>query len=202
MNYYNLPEVSNSDLLALARAFNALPDNRAELEDIFNFGSLVDAMLSEDHKVLHSERALLQDGPKLIYTPDVWEQADALAIGCKKDPVISLIIKQMIGQYIFVRSLGFTHEDENYSIRARCKFDGFSKALQMGADYKTTSCKTKKQFRDAIDFFRWDQQGAFYMDLARIDQHWIIGISKHTGEIFKHVIERGDPVHLSGQKKI
>lgn len=202
MNYYSRPEVSNSDLTALARLYNALPDNRAELEDIFNFGSLVDAMLSEEEKVDFHRGTLREDGGRIIqYEADIFEQAYNLARHSRKDPVIGAILKQMVGQYIFIRRLAFEYEGEELEIRARCKFDAYGKSLSMGADYKTTSCANRKQFREAISFFHWDRQGAFYMDLARIDRHWIIGISKKTGEIFKHAIQRGDPVYLEGKAK-
>lgn len=200
--YWDIQAVSNSDLTALARAYNAVPDNRAELEDIFNFGSLVDAMLSEKHRVDYWRGTLQDDRTGYIqYTSEIFMQAQQLAEACAKDPVIAHILRQMIGQYIFVRSLGFDYEGDTYTIRGKCKFDAYGKALEMGADYKTTSCTSKKQFREAIEFFHWDRQGAFYMDLARINKHWIIGISKKTGEIFKHAIQRGDEVYLRGRAK-
>jgi len=202
MNYYERPEVSNSDLTALARIYNALPDNRAELEDVFNFGSLVDAMLSEEFKVDYHRRTLQEDDGRIIqYDPDTFAQGRDLARLCRRDPVIASILSQMVGQYIFVRTLHFDYQGEEFQIRARCKFDAFGKALSMGADYKTTACTSRKQFRDAISFFHWDRQGAFYMDLAGIDRHWIIGISKKTGEIFKHAIQRGDETYLAGRAK-
>jgi len=150
--------------------------------DIFNFGSLVDAMLSEEFRINPLTLTLRQDiGPDIVYASDIFLQADRLADRCKKDPVIAEILKRMIGQYIFIRSLGFTYEGEDLALRARCKFDAYGKALAMGADYKTTA--------------------AFYMDLARIEMFWIIGISKVTGEIFKHAIRRGDAVYLAGRAK-
>jgi len=170
--------------------------------DIFNFGSLVDAMLSEEFRINPLTLTLRQDiGPDIVYASDIFLQADRLADRCKKDPVIAEILKRMIGQYIFIRSLGFTYEGEDLALRARCKFDAYGKALAMGADYKTTACANLKQFREAISFFHWDRQAAFYMDLARIEMFWIIGISKVTGEIFKHAIRRGDAVYLAGRAK-
>lgn len=202
MNYFLIKALSNSDLTALARAYNALPDNRAELEDIFNFGSLVDGMLSEPFKVDYFRGALLQyDGPRIVYEPAIFAQAEELAKVCKRDPVIAHILRQMVGQYIFVRNLTFEYEADLYTIKSKCKFDAYGKLLAMSADYKTTACTSKKQFREAIDFFHWDRQGAFYMDLGKVNRHWIIGISKKTGEVFKHAIERGDATYSRGRDK-
>lgn len=202
MNYFDLPEVSNSDLTALARACKGVPDNRDELEDIFNFGSLVDAMLTEDHKVGYKTRTLLQDdGSLLFYTEVIFAQAEKLADNLRKDPLVSQFLRVMKGQYVFVRSLRFIYHDEEYVIRARCKFDGYAKLFKTGLDYKTTACTSQKQFNAAIDFFHWDRQAAFYMDLAGIDRHWIIGISKKNGKVFKFAIQRGDEVYNRGRSK-
>lgn len=201
-NYWNIKALSNSELTALARAVNALPDNRAELEDVFNFGSLVDAMLTESWKVNRIERTLLQDdGFYLEYSAALFDQAVRLVEYCRKDPVISMIVKHMIGQYIFVRSMQIDFKGYSCVVKCKCKFDAYSKLLRMGADYKTTSCTTEKQFIEAIDFFHWDRQGAFYMDLGKIDKHWIIGISKPTGKIFKYAIERGGEAYERGKNK-
>jgi len=202
MKYFDRPEVSNSDFTSLARAYNCLPDNRAELEDIFNFGSLVDAMLTEKWRVNFFSMTLDDDGKVLQYAPDIFAQAVRLADACKKDPVISLALKHMVGQYVFIRKgFAFEYEGESYRIDARCKFDGFSRALDMGMEYKTTSCANKKQFREAIDHFHWDRAGAWYMDLARINRHWICGVSKKSGEIFKLAIDRESDIYKIGKRK-
>jgi hypothetical protein len=202
LTYWDINAVSNSELTALAKAYNAIPDNRAELEDIFNFGSLVDAMLTENWRVDHEFKTLTQDDGSVIqFDTKIYFQAYTLANYCRKDPVIAAVIKHMVGQYIFVRNLTFMYEADSYTIKGKCKFDAYGKSIKMGADYKTTSCATAKQFREAIDFFHWDRQGAWYMDLGRIDRHWIIGISKTSGQIFKHAIQRGDATYTAGRDK-
>jgi hypothetical protein len=201
-NYFDLPEVSSSDLGALERLFYGRPDNRAELEEIFNFGSLVDAMLTERELLDYTSCSLRVPGKLDIhYSPLVWRQAERLAGHLRKDPVVARMLPVMKGQYIFRRTLDFSYDGEEYKIRARCKFDLYTKLYQTGLDFKTTACKTKKEFVNAVDHFDWDKQGAWYMDLARIDYHWIVGVSKVTGEIFKHVIERGDATHKRGVEK-
>lgn len=202
MNYYRRSEVSNSDLTALMRVYYGKDDISEELEGVYAFGSLVDAMLTEPLKVRTIDMTLTEDDGNVIqFSYDDFVQATIMANRARKDPIIAAIIKHMAGQYIFVRTLRFQYEGEDLALRCRCKFDQFSKAMKMGADYKTTSCTSLKQFREAIPHFHWDRQAAFYMDLARIDRHWIIGISKKTGEVFKHVIERGDLLHTAGVAK-
>ena len=200
INYFDLPEVSSSDLGELERMFynRARPD----LEEIFNFGSLVDAMLTERHKLDPYALCLTEDGGRIIqYTGEVWRLALKLEVALRADPVVARLLPGMKGQYIFRRTLAFQYEGEEYKIRARCKFDLFTRIHKIGLDFKTTSCKTKKEFIGAIDHFDYDKQAAWYMDLAKIDYHWIVGVSKSTGEIFKYVVQRGDETHARGVAK-
>lgn len=200
INYYDLPEVSSSDLGELERTF--YDRERGDLEEIFNFGSLVDAMLTERELLNYSMCSLRQPGSlDLLFSPLVWRQAEILADYLRKDPVVKLMLPGAKGQYIFRRTLCFQYEGDEHKIRARCKFDLFIKAHKTGLDFKTTSAKSGKEFIAAIDHFDWDKQAAWYMDLARIDFHWIIGVSKKTGEVFKYVVQRGDANHTRGVAK-
>jgi len=201
-NYFDLPEVSSSDLGALERTFYGADDNRDALKGTFNFGSLVDAMLTETRKLDFVMHTLTEEGGEVIeFDVKVWRDAERLASALRKDPLVSLMLAVMVGQYIFRRTLTFNYEGEEYTIRGRCKFDGYYHHLGIGLDYKTTACKTLKEFRASIDHFNYDRQAAWYMDLTGINQHWIIGISKVTGEIFKHVVARGDETHRRGVEK-
>lgn len=202
LSYFDLPEVSNSELTALARSFHALPDNREELEDIFNFGSLVDAMLTEKHRVSYVYLSLTEESGKIIYYDVyVFQCACRLAEECLKDMAILQLIKTGVGQYIFRRRLNFDYEGDSYSIAARCKFDLFSRTFKIGTEFKTTACTTIKQFRESVDFFHWDRAAAWYLDIARIDRHWIVGMSKKNDQIFKIAVQRGDSIYSAGKAK-
>lgn len=202
VNYYDLPQVSNSDLTALARACNALPDNREELEDVFNFGSLVDAMLTESFRLSYGLRTLTDEyGRVTYYTQEVWDQASTMVRQARKDKVISMALKQMIGQYVFVRRFVFTFGGLDEYLMMRCKFDQYHRALRMGMEYKTTSCRTKKQFREAVDHFHWDRAAHIYINLGRAESHWIKGISKETGEIFTIAVNKGHEIYTNGGQK-
>jgi hypothetical protein len=202
MNYFDLPEVSSSDLGALKREYYGLPDNREQLEEIFNFGSLVDAMLTEREKLDYLTLGLRQEnGFYIYYTYDTWRRAEVLAEAARKDPVIGRMLDWMVGQYIFRRTLSFDYQGDEYKIRARCKFDLLAKKLLTGLDFKTTACTTQKQFEESIDFFDWDKQASYYMDISKNNYHWIVGISKKNDKIFKYAIERGDAMHKRGADK-
>jgi hypothetical protein len=201
-NYFELPEVSSSDLGALKRVFYGLPDNRAELVEAFNFGSLVDAMLTEGYLLYPTVAGLRTiDGQMIHFTLDDWKLAKRLADTLAADPVIRRLLPMAIGQYIFRRTLDFIYEGEVYQIRGKCKFDLYARAIKTGLDFKTTSATTRAQFIESIDFFDYDKAAAWYMDLARIDFFWIAGISKKNGKVFKCAIERGDATHKAGVAK-
>lgn len=202
INYFKHPAVSNSNLTDLMLKYIGEVDDIQEYTGIMDFGSLVDAFLTTPLRVQYWNYSLLsEDGRVIQFNKDVFKFAQDLADRAKKDPLIAAMVSQMKGQYIFVRTLGFSYDGSDYTLQGKCKFDQFSRTLQMGADYKTTACKTRKAFLDAVNFFDWDRQAAWYMDLARIDRHWIIGLSKTTGELFKIAIQRGDAMYNSGLVK-
>jgi hypothetical protein len=115
--------------------------------------------------------------------------------------VVSQMLPLMTGQYVYVRTLVFEYGGQEYSLAAKCKFDLFSKRLATGLDFKTLAVKKYADFIKSIDFFDYDRAAAWYMDIAKINYFWIIGISKPTGQVFKFAIERGDEVYLRGRAK-
>ena len=141
------------------------------------------------------------DGQMVYFDPETWRRAHALAEILARDPVVRRLLPMAIGQYIFRRTLDFIYEGEVYQIRGKCKFDLYARGIKTGLDFKTTTATTRAQFVESIDFFDYDKQAAYYMDLARIDFFWIAGISKKNGKVFKCAIERGDPTHKAGVAK-
>lgn len=199
--YFSLPSVSNSELQALRRATNALPNPFEDIQGSLHFGSLVDAMLTESHRCNHFYYTL-QDEPKPItFTPTEWELALWMYKQALKDPIIKEFVNSGSGQHVFSKPLTFNYEGFDYTIEGRCKFDSIKQAISTGVDYKTTACATRKSFIESIEFLNYDQAGAWYMDLAGIDRFWILGISKKTKEVFKFAIQRGDEVYERGRGK-
>jgi hypothetical protein len=202
MTYFDHPAVSNSDLGKLKAACNCSPDYLSGAIDALNFGSLVDAMLTEAWRVDPVRMCLNNEkGERIYFEPDVYIKAVKLASAAKEDPFIKQLIPHLVGQYVFIRTLKFVYDEEEYSILGKCKFDGFAKKFGTGCDYKTVAAKNQKQFIETIDFFDWDKQASWYMDLAQIDKHWILGLSKSTGKILKYAVQRGDEMYESGKRK-
>lgn len=201
-NYFARPEISNSNFKALKNAYGVIEDRTHLLKDVFAFGSLVDAFLTEPWRASQKELTLqVETGELVTFDHDVFLLAKRLANKLKTDRVVSHLINTMIGQYVFARTISFNYEATDYEIKGRCKFDGYSKKFATGVDYKTTACTSLSSFVESIEFFDYDQAGAFYMDLGRIDRFWIIGISKKNEQIFKYAIERNDATYKRGLEK-
>jgi hypothetical protein len=200
MTYFSLPCVSNSDLIALRKAFYCFEETYDPAE-VFKFGNLVDAMLTEEHRVNYFYFTLQDSDQVINYAPSEFGLAKAMVKRCKADPVIKAFIAMGHGQKVFSEMLRFSFDGVDYEIKARCKFDSIITPIKTSVDYKSTGCTKRKSFIESIEHFNYDQQGAWYMDVGGSDRHWIIGISKKTKELFKYVIERGDETYKRGVSK-
>jgi len=194
VDYFELPFVSNSDLGALRKEIYGIVEI-PNLQFHFAFGSLVDAMLTEPPEVIEFCRN------DYDFTKDHLDMADKMVDYCLKDPLIPLVLKKMVGQHVYIRTMDFEHDGFEFKMKCRCKFDLYSKLMKMALDFKTLSVSTHNAFIASIDHFDYDRQAAFYMDLARIDRFWIVGISKLNNKIFKLAIERDDDTYKSGRDK-
>jgi hypothetical protein len=197
--YYNLPDVSNSDLTALLQYFNPTftPYNP---EIAFKFGNLVDYSITEPHKVNFFKRTI--EGYAEPFTPEAWETAMQMKAALKKDSIWKLIAPFCIYQAIFRRRLNFEYSSMRFNLNMRCKYDFFLLHNNWGGDLKTTTATTDKQFRDVCVFFDYIRSRVLYMLLSGSARDMIIGISKKNLKIFKIYITRGDVFWKSGYEKL
>lgn len=208
MNYYvDFPEyVSNSDLGALKKALRAEAEMPG-LQKIYDFGNLVDAMKTEKEKV-NLQDSTLTEGQRVIkFAQDEMERATLMTRALDADPLLSLAFANCLFQYVVMRKqFKIEYDGHEIVIPARCKYDGFIRK-QLAIDIKTTACTTQEQFEAAFDFFDYDRQGAWYMDLGQVDRMLYVGVSKkpnkRTGkyDVFKIAIVRGDARYNSGKAK-
>src|SRR5688572_27930177 len=159
MEYFDIEAVNNSDLKELKRSYYAdLPIDHGNAN--LKFGTLVDAMLTwHDKRKIDKQHLCIEERGELVrYSLDEWELAEAMVKQAKTDPVFKYFIDHGAGQHIFVRTLRFAFDGDEFSIKGKCKYDTISKAINTGADYKTTGCTTQKQFTESIAHFDYDQQ--------------------------------------------
>lgn len=192
VNYYENKEyISNSDLSSLRDDELDISKPKA-IQRIYDFGNLVDKMITEPQTVERFYNQSLCDGDDYIL-------ATKLSDKLINNPVISRLLKYMNSQHEIYKSLKVTYNGENFLFKARCKFDGYSKDKKISVDYKTTKCKSQKEFENSIIQFGYHRQGAYYMDLGGTDQHWIFGVSKVNKEIFTVVMHRNSELYKKGK---
>lgn len=194
--YYARPEVSNSDLSALEFYFMN-KEQAYDLAQAYRFGNLIDAMITEPHRVDHL--SLLVDGEQ--FTRDEWEKAKHMMKAFFADPVCKQFHSLASGQSVMTKVMHMEYQGIEFALPVRCKWDLWMEVMGYGADIKSTTCTTQKQFEDSVRYFNYDKQRAWYMDIAGSDRDMLIGISKVNFKIFKVPISRGDALYNSGREK-
>lgn len=188
MDYYQRPEVSNSDLTALKYEIAGveLPD----MTEVFAFGNLVDAMLTEPHRVNTWARTL--DGQPAAD----FDRAVRMVKMAKADPNFNKLLANAQFQHVSLKQLDFDWNGYKFTLAARCKWDFYG---HISGDIKTTAATTQKQFIDACHHFDYFRGRAWYMDVGGTNRDVLIGISKTNFKIFYITIQRGDDLYNAGR---
>ena len=199
--YYNRPEVSNSDLTELKQLLHPRMQF-GDKEAAFRFGSLVDAIITEPSRVNYYQLTV----DDVQYTEDEFYHAkqmhQALLTEAKHDPFLAKVLELSDTQRFMVnKQQRFEYGSFPFCLDTRCKWDWWLAKYGFGGDLKTCAASTQKEFDDAIDFFDWDRSRAWYMDIAHSDRDFIYAISKKNGLVFKKYIERGDANYNRGREK-
>lgn len=200
-SYYLRTEVSNSDLTEL-KNYLYPRTQYGDKEKAFKFGTLVDALITENERVRYDKR-MVDD---VTYTQDDFElglaMREALRKEARKDQFLAAVLLNSDTQKFMVnKGQIFHYGDFSYTLDTRCKWDWWLSASGFGGDLKTTFAESQSQFNEAIDFFDWDRSRAWYMDIAGSKQDFIYAISKKNLKIFKAFIKRDDKTYLRGKEK-
>jgi len=209
MNYYDIKGyVSNSDMSELDRLLHGGREFGGNKEQVFAFGNLVDALISEPELVdMQNKTCIDAHGEILTFTEAEWMQAQRMKHAALNHPFVKLMVDCMEFQVVTkIDEFEINCDYAHFFIPARGKADGIAAAIKTGMDLKTTACGDLKAFMNSIMMFDYDRQGAWYMDLFELDKFIFVGISKKQNkkgqhEILLHAIERGDEMYLSGLKK-
>ena len=191
-SYYLRTEVSNSDLTEL-KNYLYPRTQYGDKEKAFKFGTLVDALITENERVHYSKR-MVDD---VTYSREDFElglaMREALRKEARKDEFLRAVLSNSDTQKFMVnKSQRFLYGNFEYTLDTRCKWDWWLPSFGFGGDLKTTFAESQNQFNEAIDFFDWDRSRAWYMDIAGSQQDFIYAISKKNQKIFKAYIRRHD----------
>jgi hypothetical protein len=190
--YYNRPEVSNSDLSWLKKQFQSKDD--FDPIEAYKFGTLIDAMITEAHRV-NFYKMTVDD---VQYSKEQFDLAEEMKKSFMNDPLCANLLKMSSTQAVSIQpNFKIEFEGVEFEMPVRCKWDLLLPTW--GVDIKSTTATTQKQFIDAIYYFDYHRQRAWYMDIIGSDQDMLIGISKVNKKIFKVPIKLGDELYKEGK---
>ena len=194
-NYYSRSEVSNSDLSALKKQMYGGID--FDPTEAYKFGSLIDAMITEPELV--DEYKLTCSGEQ--YSKEDFEKAREMRRVFMKDEMCRSLIASSVFQKVMIREKMQFHYGIPFTLPVRCKWDIWMPGFNWGADIKSTTATTQKQFEDACHHFDYDRQRWWYMNIAGSNQDMLVGISKVNFKVFKLPIRRDSEFFKSGEEK-
>lgn len=168
-----------------------------DYEKAYKFGTLVDAILTEPHKVNYFTFSV----GEVKYTEAEFAKAADMKRAFMADPLCASMLKQASTQSIMARRMDINYAGFNFFLDVRCKWDIWMAHANWGGDIKSTAATTQKGFEEAVRYFDYDRQRAWYMDIAGSDRDILIGISKVNNKIFKVPIQRNDELFKSGEEK-
>jgi hypothetical protein len=195
--YYERPEVSNSELGSIEKYW--MPASYIiDLEAAFRFGSVLDAMITEDHLVDYYQCTVA--GMKIDKAE--FEKAKVMKKVFFADSFCKSLAAQCETQKVTVKhSWPITYEGIEFRMDMRCKWDFFAPKIDLSGDLKTTASTTQKQFEESIFHYGYDRQAALYMDLENKSNFIFIGISKVNFKIFKVIVKKDSAIYKSGKAK-
>ena len=199
--YYSRSEVSNSDLSALQELLNPKPQF-GNKEQAYAFGTLLDFMITESHKVNYFNLSVEGQYANYPFTAEDFELAKAMKKSYYKDPFCKMISDNADFQCVSIQHnwpIRYNGFEFILSQGVRAKWDLLVKAWKMGGDIKSTAAETQSQFEAACEYFGYFRSRSWYMDIEGTDKDMLIGISKKNQKVFKIAINRGDKLYLHGK---
>lgn len=195
-SYFNRNEVSNSDLGALEKMFMSR-EQVGDIEAAYRFGTLVDAVITEPEKVDHYKYTVSGEQ----YTCEEFAKAGEMAKAFMADDMCRQIMKHAVFQTVMAKTMQYEHRGVPFTLNVRCKWDLWMELLEWGGDIKSTAAASQKAFEQSIEYFNYDRQRAWYMDIAGSKRDMLIGISKVNNKIFKVPITRDSDLYKRGREK-
>lgn len=196
-SYFSRSEVSNSDLSWLKEELSSRED-RPDPTEAYKFGTLIDCMITEPHQVDYFKRTCAGEE----YTQEQFDMASEMKKSFFWDTMCANLVEKAEFQKVMsVEDKQFTHGLAAFTLSVRCKWDIWMPSFNWGGDIKSTTATTQKQFEAAIEYFDYDRQRAWYMDIAGSDKDILIGISKKNFRVFKVPIQRNDARYTRGREK-
>lgn len=189
--YFKLPYASNSGIKEALKVMSGqdIPDDEGNRS--YTFGSALDAILTDPNTL--DTTGLTDDEVKLLYP---------MCRAIERDATYNALFRGNHSQKVWVdTTMPISFEGINTTIPAKCKYDWWYPRKDFGGDLKSTLTKTEEAFRKAAEWFDYDMQAAWYMDVTQTDRFVIIAVSKANFRTFTLSFKRGDESYESGKAK-
>lgn len=209
-NYYSdTAYVSNSELTAFQIAIGERPEIGGNKEFNYSFGSLVDALITEENLIAEEYNGVVNhDGEIIQFDEDVFNRAKKMRQDALEHPYMKLLKQNMQFQKVHrIKALEIDCEHGHVHLPFRTKMDGDNERLDTGWDLKTTAAKTQQQFINSLFLFEYDRQCAVYMDVAKRNRFVFTGVGKEPDRrtkkhpIFFYAVERDSDFYRGGRAK-
>lgn len=194
--YYFRAEVSNSDLSELQKQLLPI-EQLNDLQAAYRFGNLIDAMITEPHRCDHLNLRVDDDQ----FDRKEWGIAKEMLRSFRENKLCMAMLNQAAGQAVMNKVMKMHYQGVEFELPVRCKWDLWMGRMGYGGDIKSTTATTQRQFEASLEYFDYDRQRAWYMDIAGSDKDMLIGISKVNYKVFMVPILRGSEVFNRGREK-
>jgi predicted RNA-binding protein with EMAP domain len=136
--YFLRKEVSNSDLTEL-KNFLYPRTQYGDKEKAFKFGTLIDAMITEQDRVNYYKLTV----DDVVYTKEDFELATemkkALRMEARKDQFLTQVLEKSDTQKFMInKNQEFEYGNFKYTLDTRCKWDWWLAQFGFGGDLKST----------------------------------------------------------------
>lgn len=198
MNYFDHPFCSNSNLSALKAEMSGT--DAIEYADALRFGTLVHALILEPEKVDLIRRKV----GECAYTPEEMAIGKKMKAAFIANPFCNTLLGICEKEVeMYNADTSFEHNQVDFTLPTRRKYDLFNSLANWGADIKSTTATNHSAFLSAINRFDYDRARVFYAKGPRAVQDVIIGICKYPPhQVFVVTMRHGDDLWQSGEQKM
>lgn len=205
-NYREFPAIANSDLSWLEKQL--MPkDWVADVEQAFRMGSLIDAMITEPHRVdffqrkLDNDRYEREDFERAKQMKQAFRSHKAYENKSKFQFVMDLVDNCSFQHISYQPAFEVDFEGYVFQVPAKCKWDLKKKMQPFGGDIKSTTATTLDGCMQAIRHFNYDRSRAWYMDIEGHEMDCLIFISKVNFKVFVIPFNRQHWIYREGRAK-
>lgn len=205
MNYYDVHGyLSNSQLnefyehLTNKKKVDVSEERQTE---IFAEGNLLDYLITEPEKVNLKTFSFDDGRQKIAFSEAIFYQYLKMRDAFLNDSFCQTIMQVSTPQKEFYRTIKVDYQGYKFKCKFKCKLDLYHP--NYSADIKSTVAGNEKSFINAIELFKYYQQGALYTDVSRCNGLFFIGVSKpkskfENPKVFKYLIDKAGATDKNG----